>query len=168
VTQTHAAPQALPDPAEMRATLSNYATGVAVITTTDTRGRPVGMTVNSFNAVSLDPPLVLWSIGLTAWSLPIWRAASGFAVNILAADQTDVCKLFSSREEDRFSRVAWSRGLDGLPLIDGAVAALQCRFWARYPGGDHEIMLGQVMACHHAERRPLVYCQGRLGIVQAA
>jgi len=168
MTRHPARPKGLPDPAEMRATLSNYATGVAVITTNDPEGCPVGMTVNSFNAVSLDPPLVLWSIALSAWSLPVWRAASGFAVNILSADQQDICKLFSSRDEDRFSRIAWHRGLDDLPLIDGAVATLQCRIWARHPGGDHEIMLGQVLDCSRAQSRPLVYCQGRLGVVQAA
>ena len=168
MTQTHATPAPVPTAADLRATLSNFATGVAVITTTDPDGRPFGVTVNSFNAVSLDPPLVLWSLGLNAWSLPIWRGASGFAVNILAEDQSDVCKLFSSREEDRFGKIDWHRGFDDLPLIDGAVASLQCRFWNRYPGGDHEIMLGQVMACARDDRKPLVYCQGRLGGLKVA
>lgn len=168
MTQTPSQPTAVPTPAELRATLSNFATGVAVITTTDTAGEPCGMTVNSFNAVSLDPPLVLWSLALTAWSLPIWRAAQGFAVNILSEEQGQLCRLFASSERDRFSRIDWHRGLDGLPLLDGAVAALQCRIWQRYPGGDHEIMIGQVLACTRAERQPLVYCQGRLGGLRVA
>ncbi len=168
MAQTHAAPALLPTPAEMRATLSNFATGVAVITTRDAAGRPFGMTVNSFNAVSLDPPLVLWSIGLGAQSLPIWRSAGGFAVNILAADQQPLCRQFASPVADRFADVDWHAGLDGLPLLDGAVATFQCRFWARYPGGDHEIMVGEVVACQRAETRPLVYCQGRMGTLQVA
>ena len=163
MTETQSVPTPLPSPAELRETLSHFATGVAVITATDAEGQPFGMTVNSFNAVSLDPPLVLWSLALKAWSLPKWRAAEGFAVNILAEDQAPVCRLFASREEDRFARIDWHRGLLGLPLIDGAVASLQCRFWQRYPGGDHEIMLGEVLACRQSSRRPLVYCQGRIG-----
>jgi len=151
------------NPADMRATLANFATGVAVISTTDPQGRPFGMTVNSFNAVSLDPPLVLWSLGLRAQSLPIWRAARGFAVNILSADQEPLCRRFSSRVEDRFAEVDWQPGLDGLPLLHGAVATFECRYWARYPGGDHEIMVGEVIACQRSDMAPLVYCQGRLG-----
>lgn len=157
-----------PTPADMRATLANFATGVAVISTVDAQGRPFGMTVNSFNAVSLDPPLVLWSLGLGAQSLPIWRAAGGFAVNILSAGQEPLSRQFSSRLEDRFAGVNWRAGRDGLPLLDGAVAQFECRFWARYPGGDHEIMVGEVLACHRAEAIPLVYAQGRMGTLQPA
>jgi flavin reductase (DIM6/NTAB) family NADH-FMN oxidoreductase RutF len=157
---------AAPTPDELRATLANFATGVVVVTTRDARGRPFGMTVNSFNAVSLDPPLVLWSLALTAQSLPIWRAATGFAVNILAEDQDALCRRFASRAEDRFEGVEWFNGQDGLPLLSGTVAALPCRFWARYPGGDHEIMLGRVLACTRSPRTPLVYCQGRLGALR--
>jgi flavin reductase (DIM6/NTAB) family NADH-FMN oxidoreductase RutF len=153
----------VPTPSDMRATLANFATGVAVISTIDPQGRPFGMTVNSFNAVSLDPPLVLWSIGLQAHSLPIWRAARGFAVNILSAGQEDLSRRFSSRVEDRFEGVDWQPGLDGLPLLDGSVASFECRFWARYPGGDHEIMVGEVIACQRSDMAPLVYCQGRMG-----
>lgn len=157
-----------PAPDVLRATLANFATGVAVITTLDPEGQPFGVTVNSFNAVSLSPPLVLWSLALSAQALPIWRAAKGFVVNILAEDQGDLCRLFASRTEDRFAGLDWKPGLDGLPVLPGAVAALQCRFWARYPGGDHEIMLGQVVDCGHEGRVPLVYCQGQLGGLRVA
>ncbi len=155
-----------PAPADMRAALANFATGVAVISTLDPQGKPFGMTVNSFNSVSLDPPLVLWSIGLRAHSLAIWRAAGGFVVNILAADQENLCRQFSSRVDDRFAGVDWTAGRDGLPLLAGTVAAFECRTWARYPGGDHEIIVGEVLACHRNDQLPLVYCQGRLGTVQ--
>jgi len=156
-----------PTPADMRATLANFATGVAVISTLDQQGRPFGMTVNSFNAVSLDPPLVLWSLGLGAQSLPIWRAARGFAVNILSAVQEPLSRRFSSRVDDRFATVAWRPGQDGLPLLDGAVATFECRYWARYPGGDHEIMVGEVIACQRSDMAPLIYCQGRMGTVHS-
>lgn len=157
---------ASPSPADMRATLANFATGVAVISTLDPQGRPFGMTVNSFNAVSLDPPLVLWSLGLGAQSLAVWRAAGGFAVNILSAGQEPLSRRFSSRVDDRFAGVDWRAGQGGLPLLEGAVAQFECRFWARYPGGDHEIMVGEVLACHRAEAAPLVYAQGRMGTLQ--
>ena len=162
----HAA--AVPGPEELRATLANFATGVVVVTTLDPDGRPFGMTVNSFNAVSLDPPLVLWSLALTAQSLPIWRAAKGFAANILAEDQGDLCRRFASRAPDRFAGIDWTPGPDGLPELPGAVAVLHCRFWARYPGGDHEIMLGRVTRCTRRAATPLVYCQGRLGGLRVA
>ena len=157
-----------PSPEALRATLASFATGVVVVTTLDPAGRPFGMTINSFNAVSLAPPLVLWSLALKAQSVPIWRDARGFAINILAEDQGDLCRRFSSPIEDRFEGVDWTGGLDGLPILPGAVATLQCRFWQRYPGGDHEIMLGQVLACTHAPQTPLVYCQGRLGGLRVA
>lgn len=156
-----------PAPADMRATLANFATGVAVMSTLDAEGQPFGMTVNSFNAVSLDPPLVLWSIGLRAHSLGLWRAARGFAVNILAADQEHLCRHFSSRIDDRFAGMDWTPGVDGMPLLAGTVASFECRFWARYPGGDHEIMVGEVTACHRHDHAPLIYCQGRMGTLAA-
>lgn len=148
---------------EMRAAMANFATGVAVVTTCDTDGTPYGVTINSFNSVSLDPPLVLWSLGLSAWSLPVFRRAEGFVVNVLGEDQTDLCKLFASREENRFDRIAWHTGPLGLPQLDGSLARFACSFWARYPGGDHEIMVGRVLSCDLGAGRPLVYCQGRLG-----
>jgi len=155
-------------PETLRATLANFATGVTVITTRDPGGRPFGMTVNSFNSVSLLPPPVLWSIALSAYSLPIWRAAAGFAVNILSEDQGDLCRRFASDAEDRFAGIDWTPGLDGLPVLPGAAAVLECRFWQRHPGGDHEIMLGEVIACTQAGHVPLVYCQGRLGGLRVA
>jgi len=157
-----------PAPADLRATIANFATGVAIITTLDQNDAPFGVTVNSFNAVSLSPPLVLWSVALSAFGLPVWRAASGFVVNILAEDQDDLCRIFSSRQEDRFTGLDWQAGVDGLPLLPGAVATLECRFWERYPGGDHEIMLGKVVRCTHNGRVPLVYCQGQLGGLRVA
>ncbi len=153
---------------DFRKTLGCFATGVAVITTTTETGQPIGVTVNSFSSVSLEPPLVLWSLARKAWSLPVFQAARGFAVNILASDQEPVCRAFSRNVEDRFAGVVWTRGLDGLPLIDGAVATLQCQHWARYDGGDHEIFVGEVLDCSNADRDPLIFHRGRLGLPAAA
>ncbi len=147
----------------LRETLANYATGVAVVTANDADGAPYGVTINSFNSVSLDPPLVLWSLALSAWSLPVFQRAGGFAVNILSQDQDAVCKLFASREEERFAQVGWRRGFNDLPVLDGNLATLVCDVWARYPGGDHEIVIGEVLDCACAGGTPLVYCQGQLG-----
>lgn len=152
-----------PDPVQLRRTLGCFATGVAIITTNTARGDPLGVTVNSFNSVSLDPPLILWSLARNAWSMPMFGQADGFCVNILSADQTDLCKLFSSKEEDRFSQIAWSRDQLGYPVLTGALARLSCRKWATYDGGDHEIFLGQVMEAEYYDRTPLAYCKGALG-----
>jgi flavin reductase (DIM6/NTAB) family NADH-FMN oxidoreductase RutF len=153
---------------DFRKTLGCFATGVAVITTTTETGQPIGLTVNSFSSVSLEPPLVLWSLACKAWSLPVFQAARGFAVNILASDQEAVCRAFSRNVEDRFAGVDWTRGIDGLPLIEGAVATLQCQHWARYDGGDHEIFVGEVLDCSNADRDPLIFHRGRLGLPAAA
>ncbi len=154
--------------AEFRKTLGCFATGVAVITTTTDRGEPIGVTVNSFSSVSLEPPLVLWSLARQAWSLPHFRSARGFAVNILASEQEDVCRTFSRNVDDRFAEVEWERGIDGLPLLANTVATLQCQHWAQYDGGDHEIFVGEVLDCRNAGLDPLIFCRGQLGQVASA
>lgn len=147
---------------DLRATLGCFPTGVAVITTTTDKGEPIGVTVNSFSSVSLEPPLILWSLARKAWSMSHFVAARGFVVNILAADQHEVCRVFSRNVDDRFAGIAWHRGLDGAPVLDGTVATLQCRQWARYDGGDHEIFVGHVLDCRSEGHDPLMFCRGRL------
>lgn len=163
MNQTIRTPLGTPDPAHLRRTLGCFATGVAVITTLDDTGTPFGVTVNSFNSVSLDPPLILWSLARTAFSLPVFHAASGFTVNILASDQVSHCKLFSSREEERFNKIDWHRDSLGHPVLSGALATLTCRKWAVHDGGDHEIFIGQVIEAEHHDLTPLGYCKGALG-----
>lgn len=152
-----------PDLVQLRRTLGCFATGVAIITTNTADGEPLGVTVNSFNSVSLDPPLILWSLARSAYSMPVFKQAPGFCVNILSADQTNLCKLFSSKEEDRFSQIDWYRDDLGYPVLTGALARLSCRKWATYDGGDHEIFLGQVVEADDHDRTPLAYCKGALG-----
>lgn len=152
-----------PLPSDLRKTLGCFPTGVAVVTTTTQDDDPIGVTVNSFSSVSLDPPLVLWSLTRKAWSMPHFIAARGFAINILADHQHDICHTFSRNVEDRFNGVPWHRGIGGLPILEDTVATLQCDHWARYDGGDHEIFVGQVRECRTGQRDPLIFCRGQLG-----
>lgn len=146
----------------LRDALGCFATGIAVVTTRAGDGSPIGLTVNSFNSVSLDPPLILWSIALSAPSLTAFRAHDAFAVNILAADQDALCTRFARPSDDKFSGVDWSPGHRDVPLISGAVAQFECLTRARHPGGDHEIVLGEVVAFRSDERPPLIICRGRM------
>ena len=146
-----------------RAALGCFPTGVAVVTTRSPDGAPVGLTISSFNSVSMDPPLVLWSIGLGNGSLPAFRAAPGFVINVLSAAQAELPRIFSTPVADRFAHVDWHEGLHALPVIDGAAAVFECRTYARHDGGDHEIMLGEVMRHRSCEAVPLVFGKGRLG-----
>ncbi len=166
VSAAHAAKPASIEPKHFREVLGSFATGVVVVTTLGDGGRPVGLTVNSFNSVSLDPPLVLWSLALEAPSLAAFRAHDFFAINILAEDQEFLSKRFSTPAENKFSDVGFDPGATGVPLLRGTAAALECRTFARYPGGDHEIYVGEVKAVFDRGHPPLVFHRGvfrRLG-----
>jgi flavin reductase (DIM6/NTAB) family NADH-FMN oxidoreductase RutF len=149
--------------AEFRQVLGRFATGVTVMTTRCPQGRVAGVTVSSFNTLSLDPPLVLWSLALNAPSLDVFRAAGRFAVNILAEDQAQLALQFARGAEDKFRGATVSEGLGGVPLIDGAVAHLECVIERRDPGGDHELYIGRTVRTHSSERHPLIYAKGRFG-----
>lgn len=155
------------DRQELRAALGCFATGVVVVTTLGKGGAPVGLTINSFNSVSLDPPLVLWSLALSAPSLDAFRSHPAFAINILSAEQADACRQFARPAPDKFAGVGWTPGHEGVPVLDGAVANLQCRTFRRYEGGDHEIFLGEVVGLRASDREPLVYHRGRFAQVMA-
>ena len=150
------------DPKELRRALSCFPTGVAVVTTLGPGAAPVGLTVSSFNSVSMEPPLILWSLTRASSSLSAFKAHGAFAVNILSAEQEPLCRHFAGAG-DRFAGVAWRPGIDGVPVLHGAVATFECRTYAIYPGGDHEIFLGKVLAYDHADRVPLVFGKGVLG-----
>ena len=145
-----------------RKALSRFPTGVAVATTVSADGQPKGMTISSFNSVSMTPPLILWSIGLEAACLEDFREADRFAVNILSAEQAGISQKFAAAQNNRFATIDWSLSAFGLPLIHGAAALLECQVWARYPGGDHEIIVGKVCHLTDNEKTPLLYGLGRL------
>lgn len=146
---------------ELRDVLGCFATGVSVVTTRGEGGAPVGLTINSFNSVSLDPPLVLWSLALTAPSLSAFRAHRAFAVNILSETQAGLARKFARPASDKFAGVDWKPGYADVPLIAGAAARLECRTWRRYEGGDHEIIIGEVIAVAATDRAPLIFHRGR-------
>ncbi len=147
------------DPSLYRAVMGAFPTGVTVMTAADQPGRS-GVTASSFNTVSLDPPLILWSLGLKAPSLATFRAAGHFAVNVLAAGQKDIALHFARPAADKFAGIDTFTGVTGAPLIRGALAHVECRVWSRYPGGDHEIMLGEVVSLRRGDGAPLVFAGG--------
>lgn len=155
------------DQRELRNVLGSFVTGVTVVTTLDSQGRPLGVTANSFSSVSLEPPLILWSQALTARSFPAFRDAERFVINILAEDQAHISQRFARAGEDKFSGVAIRDGIDKLPLIDGCTAYLECRKVATYPGGDHAVFLGQVEKIERRERKPLAFGGGRYMLAHA-
>ena len=143
---------------EFRQALGQFATGITVVTARNTSGTLVGLTVNSFNAVSLDPPLVLWSLGLRSASMEVLRSCTHYAINVLGAEHQAMATQFATKAIDRFAGVAWHSGAYGLPLIDGAVATFTCFNRSRYAEGDHVIFVGEVECCTHRDAAtPLIY-----------
>src|SRR6201992_3270088 len=124
------------DPRDFRTALGSYATGAPIITAADGDGKPYGITCNSFASVSLNPPLVLWSLVLYSSSLSAFQNASHFAVNVLGAGQQALANRFAKSSEDKFTGVDWTPGLGGAPLLLESVASFQCRAANRYYGGD--------------------------------
>ena len=129
------------DVRELRTCLGAFVTGVTVITTVDRAGNLHGLTANSFNSVSLETPLILWSLQIKARSYPVFREAERFTINILAADQVAIAKRFAGPTQDKFQGVPVTYGIGGLPLINDCAAYLECRKEAVYPGGDHAVFL---------------------------
>jgi flavin reductase (DIM6/NTAB) family NADH-FMN oxidoreductase RutF len=148
--------------AEFRTALGMFATGVTIVTARAPNGALVGLTANSFNSVSLDPPLVLWSLSQAASSMAAFRTGSHYAINILAADQQALAQRFATRHADRFADVAFVEGQSGAPLLTGTVASFECFNRSRYVEGDHVIFVGEVERCsHQAGSSPLLYHGGK-------
>ena len=149
-------------PAEFRAALGMFATGVTIVTARDALGQPIGLTANSFNSVSLQPPLVLWSLARHAASLTVFARGSHYAINILAADQRELAERFAARGADRFAGTAWRDGAGGAPVLAGVAAVFECFNRSRYEEGDHVIFVGEVERCEHREGAlPLIFHGGR-------
>lgn len=139
-----------------------FATGVTIVTARTAHGELVGLTANSFNSVSLTPPLVLWSLSRTAGSMAAFAAGSHYAINILAADQQALARQFAARGTDRYRDVAFDTGSQGAPLLHGAVATFECFNRSRYEEGDHVIFVGEVEQCHHRPgASPLLFHGGQ-------
>jgi 3-hydroxy-9,10-secoandrosta-1,3,5(10)-triene-9,17-dione monooxygenase reductase component len=146
---------------QFRDALGAFATGVTIVTTRTRSGVDVGLTANSFNSVSLEPPMVLWSLAKAARTLPAFLESSYFAVHVLSAAQEELSHTFATRGADKFSGLALERGRGGIPLLDGCSARFECRTAVKYEGGDHVVFIGEVESFDHFERPPLVFHGGR-------
>ena len=139
-----------------------FATGVTIVTAHTPAGALIGLTANSFNSVSINPPLVLWSLSQVASSMTALSSGSHYAINILAADQKELAERFASRQEDRWQGVLFTIGASGAPLLTGAAATFECFNRSRYEEGDHVIFVGEVERCsHRAGAAPLLFHGGR-------
>lgn len=145
----------------LREALGAYATGVAIVTTLGPDAKPVGMTVNSFAAVSLDPPLVLWSAQRGVDPFDSFEHADFFAVHVLPAGQAALSERFARPDPHRFDGVPHRPGIGGVPLLDNVAALFQCAVEHRYEGGDHLILVGRVLQVSHQPQAPLVFHGGR-------
>lgn len=149
------------DPKAFRQALGSFATGVTIITTRDGNGEPVGLTVNSFNSVSMEPPMVLWSLANEALSLPVFRDASHWAVHVLSSNQAELSTRFAKRGEDKFAGLNTETGAGDVPLLRDCTARFQCKTAFQYEGGDHVIFVGEVLDFDRSEVAPLVFHGGR-------
>ncbi len=149
------------DQIEFRNALGLFATGITVITSMD-GDTPMGLTANSFNSVSLDPPLVLWSMAKSSSMLSAYQKAPGFCIHVLGSDQQELSNRFAGRAEDRFANLDWQKSQLGLPLISGCVAHFECRSEHQYEGGDHIIFVGRVESYAADAARPVLgYHRGK-------
>lgn len=152
------------DARAFRSALGAFPTGVTIVTTRAPDGSPVGVTANSFNSVSLDPPMILWSLAKSSRSLPAFAAATYWTVHILAADQESLSNRFARSGEDKFTGLVTESGADGVPLLTGCACRLQCKTAFRYEGGDHIILVGEVVEFEHRDVASLVFHAGKYAL----
>ncbi len=148
------------DPREFRNALGSFATGVTIVTTLNDEQAPVGITASSFNSVSLDPPLVLWSLGKKSNALASFQKSGHFAIHILCNRQAELSNQFSRSGTDKFAGVNWEQGQLGSPLLPACMARFECKTQHQYEGGDHIIFVGEVVAFESAPRSPLLFHAG--------
>ena len=149
------------DGEDLRRAFGTFATGVTIITTRDGEGRLYGLTANSFASVSIEPPLVLWSLARRAGSYPAFRDATHFGVSVLGGEHRELSTRFAQPHPDKFSGIDFTLGAYGVPLLDGAAAHFECRIEHRYEGGDHVIVVGRVEAYDYCLKPTLLYCHGK-------
>lgn len=148
------------DPFQFRQLLGRFATGVTILTVVTPEGRLLGMTANSLASVSLQPPLVSVCVDHEAEMHTAILSAKEFVVNVLASPQEALARRFSDQHEDRFDGIGYSRTPEGLIVLDGALAYIECERHAHYPGGDHTIVVGRVTGGATGDGRPLLYYRG--------
>lgn len=150
-----------PDSHAFRNALGQFATGVTIVTTLDAKQNPVGVTASSFNSVSLDPPLILWSLAKTAKSLPAYQTSGGFNVHVLASHQSDLSNQFARQSDDKFEGVDWTPCDKDFPLLPEYAALFRCKTHFQYEGGDHIIFVGEVIDYQKHDFPVLVFHGGR-------
>ena len=148
------------DTRHFRNALGRFTTGVTIVTCLDALGQPVGLTANSFNSLSLDPPLLLWSLRSASPSMASFEAAPRFAVNVLSESQVELSRRFASRSEDRFADLAWALGEHGAPVLSGCAAVFECELLSHQIAGDHRLFIGCVLACTESALPPLLFQSG--------
>jgi len=148
---------------QFKALMSNYPTGVTIVTTMAPDGKPVGLTVNSFASVSLEPLMVLWCIGRHASSYELFQQAPRFAVHLLAAEQKELCMRFAQKGVDRFAGIAWRVSENGLPILPDVMGVLECDCVQQVEAGDHLILVGKVIALQNFDKEPLAYFRRQVG-----
>lgn len=153
------------DKRTLRDAFGSFATGVTIVTTAGPDGVDIGLTANSFSSVSLEPPMVLWSLARTSSNIDAFRNSGHFAVHILSADQEALSGRFASKVQDRFEGLALDRGPDGIPMLQDCMASFACKLAYQYEGGDHVIFVGEIVDFSHSARKPLVFHGGRYGML---
>ena len=144
----------------LRVALGQFATGVTVVTTRSAVGAFVGLTANSFGALSLEPPLISWALRLSSASLPVFLASPRFVVNVLTDAQVDTSRLFASSTPDKFSQVAHAENQDGMPYLHGAAAWFECHLVSHQNAGDHCLFIAEVERYKHGDSAPLLFHSG--------
>lgn len=151
------------DTARFRQVVGHFCTGVAIVTGDDS-GTPVGLTVQSFTSLSLDPPLVSFAVGRESSTWPRLKAAGAFAVNFLAEDQEAMCRAFATSGADKFAGVGWHTKTTGAPILNDVLGWIECRIEAEHEAGDHLIVVGRVLELDVAnEGKPLLFYRGGFG-----
>ena len=151
------------DPIQLRNAFGAFVTGVTVVTCSDSHGKAVGMTVNSFSSVSLDPPMCLWSVAKTATNFSAFRETSHFSIHILNSDQEQVSRHFSSKSDNKFFDVTHKIGLGNTPLLSDFSARFECEVEHCYEGGDHLILVGNIIDFDTFDKEPLAFYKGQYG-----
>ncbi|MBM08462.1 MAG: hypothetical protein CMF69_02635 [Magnetovibrio sp.] len=146
---------------EFRNALGRFATGVTVVTTIGPSGKAEGITANSFSALSLKPPLILWCIGKSTPTYKSFITCTHFSVNVLKADQLDISRRFATASHDKFAGLDWREGAGGVPLLNDSLAAFECEFYANHEGGDHSILVGKVYNFSYTDGAPLLFNAGK-------
>lgn len=149
------------DSQELRRIMGHFVTGVTVITTKDMDGRPNGLTANAFMSLSLNPPLVLISVDKGAQCYACFNLQNGFTVNFLSESQEEVSRRFATKGIDKFAGLQWKVGGNGAAILDGAIGYIECRITQCYEGGDHTIVIGEIVNAEASGERPLLFFKGK-------